>query len=53
MGLTGTTTPGKNESGSNSNERVLHIPQSSRTGALPSDGSVSNLGHSLEWVLPV
>ena len=45
--LTGTTTLGQSGPGSNSNERVLHTLQRSRTGALPSDGLVSYLGHSL------
>ena len=40
--LSGATTPGLSGPGSNGNERVLHIPQSSRTGASPSDA-----GHSL------
>ena len=31
--LTGTTTPAESESEVNANEGVLHIPQSSRTGA--------------------
>ena len=35
--LTGTNTPGQCCSESNDNERVLHISQSSRTGASPSD----------------
>ena len=35
--LTSTTTPGQSEPGSNGNEGVLHIPQSFRTGASPSD----------------
>ena len=35
--LTGTTTPGQNESGSNSNEEVLHTSQTSRTGPSRSD----------------
>ena len=39
--LTGTTAPGQNRPGSNGNEGVFHIPQRSRTGALPSDGLVS------------
>ena len=37
MGLTGTTTPDLSGPGSNGNEGVLHIPQSSRTEASPSD----------------
>ena len=35
--LTSTTTPGQSEPGSNSHERVLHIPQNLKTGASPSD----------------
>ena len=35
--LTVTTTLGQSGPGSNGNEEVLHIPQSSRTGASPSD----------------
>ena len=35
--LTGTTTPGQSRPGSNTNEVVLHIFQSSRTGTTPSD----------------
>ena len=35
--LSGTTTPGKSGPGSNVNEEILHIPQSSRTWASPSD----------------
>ena len=34
--LTGTTTLGQSGPGSNVNEGVIHIPQSSKTGALPS-----------------
>ena len=45
--LTGTTTPDQSGTGSNGNERVLHIPQSSRTRASPSDCLVSYLGHPL------
>ena len=33
--------------GSNGNEGLHHIPQSSKTKALPSDGLVSDPGHSL------
>ena len=53
--LSGVATPGQSGPGSNSNERVIHIPQSSSiTGALPSDFWVSYLGHSLgERVLPL
>ena len=47
-----TTTPGQSRPESNGTERVLHIPQSSRTEASLSDGLVSYPGH-LEWeVLP-
>ena len=35
--LTGTTAEGQSGRGSNSNEGVLHICQSSRTGPSPSD----------------
>ena len=44
---TGTTTLSQSGSGSNGNEGILHIYQSSKTGALPSHGQVSYLGHSL------
>ena len=37
MTLTGTTTPGPRVRGSNGNEGVFHISQSSRTGVSPSD----------------
>ena len=43
--LTGTTTRG--QSGPNVNEGVLHILQSCRTGASPSDGLVSYPRHML------
>ena len=33
-----TTTPSQSWPGSDGNESVLHIPQSSRTGVTPSDG---------------
>ena len=46
--LTDTTTPGQSRHGGNGCERVLHIPQSSRTGASRSDNLVSYLGHLLE-----
>ena len=45
--LTGTTAPGQSRSGKNYNEEILHILQSSNTGASPSGGLVSYLGHSL------
>ena len=35
--LTGTTTPGQSGHGSRGNEQVLHVSQSSRTGASPSN----------------
>ena len=47
--LSGTTTPGQSGSGSIGNEGVLHIPQSSKIGASPSDGFVSYPGHWLGW----
>ena len=45
--LAGDTTPGLSGSGSNYNEGVLHIPQSSKTGASTSNCLVSYGGHSL------
>ena len=39
--LTDITSPGQSGPESNGTEEVLHIPQSSRTGASPSDGLVS------------
>ena len=46
--LSGATIPGQSGLGSNGNEGVLHIPQSSSiTGTSPSDCLVSYLGHSL------
>ena len=48
MVLSGATTPGQNGPGSEDNERVLCIPQSSSTaGTSPSDCLVSYSGHSL------
>ena len=41
------TIPSESWPGSTSNEGVFHISQRSRTGALPSDGLVPYLGHSL------
>ena len=41
---------GLSEPGSDGNEEVLHIPQSSKIGALPSDGLLSYPGHSLDGV---
>ena len=40
--LIGITTLGQSGPGSNGNEWVLHIPQSSKTGASPSNGLVSH-----------
>ena len=52
--LSGTTTPIQSGPGSNGNEGMLCIPQSSSfTGTLPSDGVVLYLGHSLDRVLPI
>ena len=46
--LSGATTPGKSGPGSNGNEEVKSISQSSSiTGTSPSDCLVSNPGHSL------
>ena len=46
--LLGAATPGQIGLGSNGNEAVLHIPQSSSiTGASPSDCFVSYAGHSI------
>ena len=39
-------TPSWSGPGSNSNEEVLHIPLSFRTGASRSDGLASLIGHS-------
>ena len=50
MALSGATTPGQSGSGSDGNEGVLRITQSSSTvGTSPSDCLVSYPGHSLEW----
>ena len=48
--LTGTTTSSQSGPGSNGNEGVFHIPQSSRTETSLSDGLVSYLGYLLGWV---
>ena len=46
--LSGVATPGQSGTGSNGNEEILCIPQSSSiTGASPSDCLMSNLGKSL------
>ena len=51
--LSGATTPDQCEPGSDSNEGILHIPQSSCiTGASPSDVLVSYQGHSLRESYP-
>ena len=42
--LPGATSLGQSRPGSNGNEEVLHIPQSSRSGASPSDCLVSYTG---------
>ena len=46
-------TPDQSGLGSNGNERVLYIPQSSRAKASPSDPLMSYLGHMLRDVLPL
>ena len=51
--LSGASIPGQNGPGSNGNEEVLHIPQSSRTGVSLSDSLVSYLGHLLMGILPI
>ena len=52
--LSGANTQGQSRSGSNVNERVIYIPQSSRiTGTSPWDCLVSYPGHSLGWGLGV
>ena len=48
----GATAPGQSGHGSNGNEGVLNIPQSSRAGATPSDGLMSSPGHSLVGSYP-
>ena len=50
--LSGATTPGQRGLEKNGNEKVSHIPQISKTGALLSDGLVSYPGHSLREALP-
>ena len=47
VNLSGTTTPGMSEPGSNGYEGVLHIPLTSRTEVSPSDGLVLYSGHWL------
>ena len=46
----GATPLGQIGPGSNGNERVLRIPQRSKTGVSPSDCLLSHLGHSLGGV---
>ena len=48
--LSGAGTLGQSEPGSNGNEGVLHIPQISKAGTLPSDCLMSYPGHSLVGV---
>ena len=48
--LSGATTPGQSGPGSDVNEEVLYVHQSSRTEASPSDISTSYPGHSLVGV---
>ena len=52
--LTRTASPAQRGLTSNSNDGILHIPQNSRIGASPLDGSVSYPGYSF-WmgVLPL
>ena len=49
MTKSGTKTPGQSGPGSNGNEGVFLLPQSSRSGAFPSDGLVSYTEHT--WVV--
>ena len=49
--LSGATTPGQSESGSNSYEWVLHFPQLSKAGDSPSDCLMPYPGHLLVGVL--
>ena len=46
--LSGATTPGKSRPGSDGNEGVLYIFQSSKVGASPSEGIMSYSGQWLE-----
>ena len=46
--LSGALTQGQSEAGSNANERVLHVPQSFKTGISPSDWLMSYPGYLLE-----
>ena len=47
--LSDATTPGQSEPGSNGNERILHIPQSSKTEVSLSEDLMSYPGHLLWW----
>ena len=52
--LSGATTPGQSAPGSDGNEWMLHIPQSSTiTGTSPSDCLVSYPGHSGGGLTPL
>ena len=48
MILLGANTSGQSRPGRNGNKGKLHIPQSSKTWASPSDSLISYRGHSLE-----
>ena len=50
--LSGATTPGQSGLGSNGNEGILHFPQISKAGALPSDSLMWYPGHSMEGLYP-
>ena len=50
--LSGATTPGQSGPGRNGNEGIVHIPQISQAGALPSDGLMSYPGDLLEGLTP-
>ena len=50
--LSGATTPDQSGPKNDINKRVLHIPQTFKTGVLPSDSLMSYLGHSLEGSYP-
>ena len=52
MTLSSATTPGQSEPGSVGNDGVLHITQSSKTGASPSDCVEPYPGHSLRGSYP-
>ena len=50
--LKDTTNPDQSGPESNGNEGILHIPQSSKAEASPSNGLVSYLGHLLKGYYP-